>query len=73
MVVIINNILLFLFIMSIVYIIYMIGRIIHLIVGLKNDMINEINFKDIKEELFSYKNLKVFWISVSYFLFYLFK
>lgn len=68
-----DGIFLFIFFVSITYIVYMIVRVLHLFIGLKNDIINESNFKDIKETLFSEKFLLIFWFSFSYFLFYLFK
>lgn len=68
-----SKIFLLIFFISFIYIIYYILRLVHLYVGLKNDTINQTNFADIKEELFSGDKLKILWFSLAYILFFIFK
>lgn len=67
-----NKTLLLGFFISLIYIIYYIIRLIHLLIGLKNDSIKQDNFIMIKEDLFESGKLKILWFSLSYFLFYIF-
>lgn len=67
-----SKILLFLFLLSIIFILYYIIRITHLLIGVKNDTITSDNIADIKNDLFESTKLKILWFSLSYFLFYLF-
>jgi hypothetical protein len=68
----INKILLYLNILSIVFIVYYVIRLIHLLVGLKNNKITENNFGDIKNDLLESSKLKILWFSISYIFFYMF-
>lgn len=67
-----SKLLLFLFFLSITFIIYYVIRILHLLLSVKNDKITQENFIEIKEELFDSTKLKILWVSLSYFLFYFF-
>ena len=67
-----SKIFLFLFLLSIIFIVYYIIRILHLIIGVKNDTITSENIADIKNDLFESTKLKILWVSLSYFLFYFF-
>lgn len=67
-----NNILFFLFFISITYIIYYLIRIIHLLLSLYKDKIKDVDFMEIKNNLFNDKKLIIFWITSSFFLFYIF-
>jgi hypothetical protein len=70
--IVVSRILLFLFLLSIIFIVYYIIRITHLLIGVKNDTITADNIVDIKNDLFESTKLKILWVSLSYFLFYFF-
>jgi hypothetical protein len=69
----VNKLLLFGFFISLIYILYYLIRLIHLLIGLKNETINESNFNDLKNDIFETKKLKILWFSISFLLFYIFK
>lgn len=70
--IILNKILLLTLFISIIFILYYIIRIIHLLFGLKSDKITPDTFAMIKEDLFKSEKLKILWFSLSYILFYIF-
>lgn len=69
---IINNLYLLLFFTALVYIFYYLIRIIHLIISINNNQINQQNILEIKNDLFEKNKLIILWFSVSFFLFYIF-
>jgi hypothetical protein len=69
---IINNLYLLLFFIGLVYIFYYLIRIIHLIISINNNQINQQNILEIKNDLFEKNKLIILWFSVSFFLFYIF-
>lgn len=68
----ISKTLLFLFFMSLTYIIYFIIRFVHLISMIKNDEILKNNIVDMRENLFNKDKLIILWISISFLLFFIF-
>lgn len=70
--IVINKILLFIFFITLVFLFYYIIRVVHLLIGLKNDTITSNNFIDIKNDLFESTKMKILWFSLSYILFFIF-
>jgi hypothetical protein len=68
----ISKILLFIFFLSLIFLVYYIIRVIHLLVSIKNDTITPDKFIDIKNDLFESTKLKILWFSLSYLLFFIF-
>ena len=69
---IIHNIFLLLFFTSLIYILYYLIRIIHLIISVNNDQITQQSILDIREDIFNNKKLIILWFSLSFFLFFIF-
>jgi hypothetical protein len=63
---------LLLFFIGIVYIFYYLVRIVHLIISINNDQITQQSIINIKADLFEKNKLIILWLSISFFLFYIF-
>ena len=60
------------FFVSLIFMIYYIIRLVHLLISLKNETITQNSLVDIKNDLFESTKLKILWFSLSYILFYIF-
>jgi hypothetical protein len=69
---IIHNIFLLLFFISLIYIMYYLIRIIHLIIIINNDQITQQSILEIREDIFGKYKLIILWFSLSFFLFFIF-
>jgi hypothetical protein len=67
-----NKIFLLMFFVSLIFMIYYIIRLVHLLISLKNETITQNSLVDIKNDLFESTKLKILWFSLSYILFYIF-